>query len=54
MVTQKDYNADMVRAARSVLIELVHLLGEYREHLVVIGGWTPRIAFSRPRQPACR
>ena len=31
MVTRRDYRAEAVFAAKSVLIELVHLLGEYRE-----------------------
>jgi len=42
MVTRRDYDNEHVEAARSVLIELIHLLGEYREHIVVVGGWTPR------------
>jgi len=33
MVTQRDYTAEAVEAARSVLIELVHLLGEYRAQI---------------------
>ncbi len=31
MVTKRDYTAEAIAAAKSVLIELVHLLGEYRE-----------------------
>ena len=27
-----------LEAARSVLIELMHILGEYREDIVVVGG----------------
>jgi len=41
MVSRKDYTAKMVKAAQSVLIELMHLLGEYRDHIVIIGGWVP-------------
>lgn len=36
-----DYTADAVAAARSVMLELVRLLGEYRDDMVVIGGWVP-------------
>lgn len=43
MVTRRDYTAEAVEAARSVLIELVHLLGQYREHTVLIGGWVPEL-----------
>jgi hypothetical protein len=30
-----------VVAARSVLLELVRLLGEYRDDMVIVGGWVP-------------
>jgi hypothetical protein len=43
MVTRKDYSAEAVHAAKSVLIELTHLLGEYREDIVLIGGWVPEL-----------
>ena len=43
MVTRRDYNAEAVRAAHSVLIELFHLLGEYREHIALVGGWIPEL-----------
>jgi len=42
-ITFRDYSADQVEAARSVLLELVHLLGEYRDDIVVVGGWVPQL-----------
>jgi hypothetical protein len=42
-----DYTAQAVEAARSVLLELSHLLGEYRDDIVVIGGWVPELLISR-------
>jgi hypothetical protein len=42
-VTFRDYSADQVEAARSVLLELVRLLGEYRDDIVVVGGWVPQL-----------
>lgn len=36
-----DYPPDAVGAAKSVLVELVHILGEYRDDMVVVGGWVP-------------
>ncbi len=30
-----------MEAAKSVLVELVHVLGEYRDDMVVVGGWVP-------------
>ena len=47
MVTQRDYSAELVKAARSVLLELFHLLGEYWEHIVLVGGWVPEFLFSK-------
>ena len=46
MVKNSDYNLDMVKAAHSVLIEIVHLLGEYRDSIVLIGGWVPQLLCS--------
>ncbi len=42
-LTFRDYSADQVEAARSVLLGLVHLLGEYRDDIVVVGGWVPQL-----------
>lgn len=41
MVTRIDYNEQMVQAAHAVLLELVHVLGEYREGIALVGGWVP-------------
>ena len=41
MVTRLDYNEQMVEAAHAVLLELVHILGEYREGIALVGGWVP-------------
>ena len=51
MVTRKEYRSDMVKAARSVLIELVRLLGEYRDGIVLIGGWVPELLFPDAEMP---
>ena len=47
MVTKTDYNQIAVKAAYSVLIELLRILGEYRDHLVLIGGWVPQFLFQQ-------
>jgi len=47
-IGRTDYTANAVAAARSVLLELTHLLGEYRDDIVVIGGWVPELLLSRP------
>lgn len=42
-VTRADYPEDQVEAAKSVMLELTRLLGEYRDDIVVIGGWVPEL-----------
>ncbi len=51
MVTRRDYTAEAVAAAKSVLIELTHLLGEYRDNIVLIGGWVPELLISPKPRP---
>ena len=45
MVTRTDYNQIAVKAAYSVLIEVARVLGEYRDNIVLIGGWVPQLLF---------
>ena len=45
MVRRSGYTAEAVAACKSVLVELVHLLGEIKDHLVVVGGWVPVLLF---------
>ncbi len=45
MVTKSNYEPREVEAARSVLLELMQILGEYREQMVLIGGWVPFFHF---------
>jgi len=42
-IGRTNYTADAVAAARSVLLELTHLLGQYRDDIVVVGGWVPEL-----------
>ncbi len=41
MVSRRDYTAEAVTACKSVLVEMVHMLGEIRDQLVIVGGWVP-------------
>jgi len=47
VVTRTDYNQIAVKAAYSVLIEVVRILGEYRDNIVLIGGWVPQLLFQK-------
>lgn len=51
MVTKVDYEARAVHAARSVLLELTHLLGAYHEDIVLVGGWVPELLLPSKETP---
>jgi hypothetical protein len=53
MATIKNYSEIVVRAARSVILELGHLLCEYRDDIVLVGGWVPEFIFSDKVKPHC-
>jgi hypothetical protein len=37
--------SDQTTAGRAVLIEVANVLGAFRDHLVVVGGWVPELLF---------
>jgi len=41
MVKKSDYQKEEVNACLSVLIELLTILGEFKENIVLVGGWIP-------------
>ncbi len=41
MVTKQEYNQNEVNLCLSVLVELITILGEYRDNITLIGGWIP-------------
>ncbi len=43
MTNHTDYDERRVLLARSVLAEVFRALGEYRNHIVLVGGWVPGI-----------
>lgn len=45
MVTKTDYGKREVGAARSVLVELIHLLGEFEDSIVLVGGSVPPLLY---------
>ncbi|KAF0247152.1 MAG: hypothetical protein FD180_91 [Planctomycetota bacterium] len=51
MVERSGYSADLVGAARSVLIEVAHILGEYRKNSVLVGGWVPCLLLPDSPEP---
>jgi hypothetical protein len=51
MVSKSQYGEREVNACKSVLLELVQLLGELKEEMVIIGGWTPFFLLPGSREP---
>jgi len=41
MVTKLDYSAQEVNVCLSVMVELLTILGEYRNNMVLVGEWVP-------------
>lgn len=48
-VSFRDYSHELVEAAHAVLLEVVRVLGVYREDVVVVGGWVPQLIL--PQEP---
>jgi len=45
VATKSEYGQREIEAAKSVLIELMQILGEYRQQMVLVGGWVPFFLF---------
>ena len=43
--SRTEYSEQATEAARMVLLELVRILGEYRDDLVLVGGWVSELLF---------
>ena len=51
MMTQGDYDDRRVKLAKAVLAEVFRALGEYHDHLVLVGGWVPGMLMRNAEQP---
>ncbi len=51
MVSKSQYGEREVKACKAVLLELVHLLGEIKDEMVIIGGWTPTFLLPQSDEP---
>lgn len=45
MAIKSEYGTREVEAAKRILIEVMQILGEYREQIVLVGGWVPFFLF---------
>jgi hypothetical protein len=51
VVTRSDYGLREVKACRSVLLEVVRVLGAFGDQMVIIGGWVPAFLFPETEDP---
>jgi hypothetical protein len=51
VTTRTEYSERATKAAHMVMLELVRMLGEYRDDMVLVGGWVPDLLFgnAQPR-----
>ena len=49
MVIKYDYNKEEVNACLSVLVEIMTILGEFRDNIVLVGGWIPYFLMEKNR-----
>jgi len=45
-VNRTDYSQLATEAARTVMLEIVRILGEYTDNMAIIGGWVPELLFA--------
>ena len=50
VIRRSDYNQIQVEAAHTVLLELIRVLGAYKKHLVIIGGWVPALLLKESKE----
>ena len=51
MVNKSDYEGREIEACRKVLVEIIHLLGEFKDDIVLIGGWIPTFLIPQSDEP---
>ncbi|NPV58757.1 MAG: hypothetical protein HPY75_03715 [Actinobacteria bacterium] len=51
MANIEDYDEYSVKRCFTVLIELLTILGEYRENLVLVGGWVAKLSLDSAEEP---
>lgn len=51
MVNISQYGQKEIETCKMVLIELIHLFGEFKDEMVIIGGWVPYFLFPNSSEP---
>ena len=45
-MNRTNYSQIATEAAKTVLLEIVHMLGEYKDQIAIVGGWVPGLLFA--------
>lgn len=52
-MSQSEYDAATVAKVLEVMAETFRALGEYHDHMVLVGGWVPQLLIAKPNEPHC-
>jgi hypothetical protein len=50
MVSHDNYSPAQVEACKAVLIEVIHIMGEFKDEMAVIGGWVPALLLPESKE----
>lgn len=52
-MSRSEYDATTVAKVHEVMAEVFRALGEYHDHMVLVGGWVPQLLIAKPNEPHC-
>jgi hypothetical protein len=50
VVNRTDYSQLATEGAKTVMLEIVRILGEYKDHMAIVGGWVPELLLTDAEQ----
>ncbi|OGN88772.1 MAG: hypothetical protein A2158_03750 [Chloroflexi bacterium RBG_13_46_14] len=53
MAVRDDYDKNSVDCCLSYLVEVFTILGQFRKHIAIVGGWVPFLLFNNPEDQHC-
>lgn len=53
MAVRDDYDKNSVDCCLSHLVEVFTILGEFRKHIALVGGWVPFLLYNNPEDQHC-
>jgi len=53
MAVRDDYDKSSVDCCLSHLVEVFTILGQFRKHIAIVGGWVPFLLYNNPKDQHC-